>query len=171
MEKQEDERLNPRYIRPAERFFVLQRDRFTCQYCGAKSPEFTLHIDHINPVSRGGTSEIDNLITACEPCNLGKGAKRGDLEEDLEAKRELILRLKTARARKAARGEKAVGSYPFGHYPGEAETVELMKQLRADGLGFDRIAAELNKRGIQTRRGPKWGGWTVNLILTRLAAA
>jgi len=171
MEKQEDERLNPRYIRPADRFFVFQRDRFTCQYCGAKAPDFTLHIDHITPVSRGGTSDAVNLITACEPCNLGKGAKRGDAEEDLAAKLDLILRLKTARARKAARGEKAVGSYPFGHYPGEAETVELMKHFRADGLGFDRIAAELNRRGVQTRRGAKWGGNTINVILTRLGAA
>lgn len=86
-------------------------------------------------------------------------------------KSNLVAKLAGARARKSARGEKAVGSYPFGHYPGEQETVDLMRQLRAEGLGFDRIAAEMNKRGVQTRRGAKWGGNTVNVILTRLGAA
>jgi len=35
----------------------------------------TLHIDHIIPVSKGGTNEEANLVTACDQCNLGKGAK------------------------------------------------------------------------------------------------
>lgn len=57
------------------RFEVFKRDRFSCQYCGAHPPSVILHVDHIHPVSLGGTNEIDNLITACEPCNLGKGAR------------------------------------------------------------------------------------------------
>ena len=32
-------------------------------------------IDHVIPVAKGGSSEIDNLITSCEPCNSGKGTK------------------------------------------------------------------------------------------------
>ena len=31
-----------------------------------------LHIDHIEPVAKGGTNELTNLITSCMPCNLGK---------------------------------------------------------------------------------------------------
>lgn len=56
------------------RFNIFKRDRFTCQYCGAHPPGVLLHIDHIHPVAEGGTNDDDNLITACEPCNLGKGA-------------------------------------------------------------------------------------------------
>ncbi len=57
------------------RFEVFKRDSFTCQYCGAHPPSAILHIDHILAVANGGTNVIDNLITSCEPCNLGKGAR------------------------------------------------------------------------------------------------
>lgn len=64
-----------RMIRPSDRFFVLSRDRYTCQYCGAKAPHVTLHIDHVVPYSKGGTSDPSNLKTACADCNLGKGSR------------------------------------------------------------------------------------------------
>jgi hypothetical protein len=54
------------------RFEVFKRDSFKCQYCGATAPEVVLHVDHINPVAKGGSNEITNLVTACQPCNLGK---------------------------------------------------------------------------------------------------
>lgn len=57
------------------RFDVFKRDGFKCQYCGAHPPSVLLHVDHIKPVAEGGQNDIDNLVTACEPCNLGKGAR------------------------------------------------------------------------------------------------
>lgn len=54
------------------RFEILKRDSFTCQYCGRKAPDVELEIDHIVPVARGGCNDIDNLITACHECNMGK---------------------------------------------------------------------------------------------------
>ena len=57
------------------RFEVFKRDGFKCAYCGAHPPEEILHVDHIHPVAEGGGNEIDNLVTACLPCNLGKGAR------------------------------------------------------------------------------------------------
>lgn len=57
------------------RFEVFKRDAFACQYCGAHPPGVLLHVDHIVPVAAGGKNEMDNLVTACEPCNLGKGAR------------------------------------------------------------------------------------------------
>lgn len=63
---------NRESIRKSVRFEVFKRDNFTCQYCGAKAPDVVLHVDHINPVSKGGDNEIINLITSCQPCNLGK---------------------------------------------------------------------------------------------------
>lgn len=56
------------------RFEIFKRDAFTCQYCGATPPQAILHVDHINPVSKGGGNEASNLITACLACNLGKSA-------------------------------------------------------------------------------------------------
>lgn len=57
------------------RFDVFKRDKFCCQYCGAHPPEVLLHIDHVTAVKNGGENDIDNLVTACQACNLGKGAR------------------------------------------------------------------------------------------------
>ena len=54
------------------RFEVFKRDSFTCQYCSSQPPKVALEIDHIIPVSKNGSNEIDNLITACFDCNRGK---------------------------------------------------------------------------------------------------
>ena len=56
------------------RFEVFKRDGFACQYCGAHPPAAVLEVDHIVPVAEGGQNDMDNLITACFPCNRGKGA-------------------------------------------------------------------------------------------------
>lgn len=42
-----------------------------CAYCGATG---SLHWEHIIPVSIGGPDSIDNMVRACPPCNLAKGA-------------------------------------------------------------------------------------------------
>lgn len=57
----------------ALRFAILERDDFTCQYCGATAPSVPLEVDHRIPVAAGGTDDWDNLVTACWPCNRGKG--------------------------------------------------------------------------------------------------
>lgn len=54
------------------RFECLKRDRFTCQYCGRKSPEVKLQADHIKPRCDGGKDDLRNLVTACADCNAGK---------------------------------------------------------------------------------------------------
>lgn len=43
-----------------------------CAYCGATG---SLHWEHIIPVSVGGPDSIDNMVRACAPCNLEKGAR------------------------------------------------------------------------------------------------
>jgi 5-methylcytosine-specific restriction endonuclease McrA len=61
-------------VRAQMRFRVLQRDGFRCRYCGrsGSAPGVVLHVDHVVPLAAGGTSTEDNLVTACEECNLGK---------------------------------------------------------------------------------------------------
>jgi Homing endonuclease associated repeat/HNH endonuclease len=58
------------------RYFVLRRDHFKCVLCGASPatmPTCALHVDHIDPVSKGGGNDHTNLRTLCERCNLGRG--------------------------------------------------------------------------------------------------
>jgi len=62
-------------ISKGTRFSVFTRDNFTCRYCGRQSDVVPLHIDHLIPVCEGGTNEIENLVTACADCNLGKSGK------------------------------------------------------------------------------------------------
>ncbi|MBI5183542.1 MAG: HNH endonuclease [Nitrospinae bacterium] len=50
---------------------VFRRDNFTCQYCGCRDGKLT--IDHIIPRSRGGESCWENVVIACQRCNLKKG--------------------------------------------------------------------------------------------------
>jgi hypothetical protein len=54
------------------RFEVFKRDGFRCQYCGKTPPEVTLEVDHIQPRSKNGTDDINNLLTSCFDCNRGK---------------------------------------------------------------------------------------------------
>lgn len=72
------------------RFEVFKRDAFTCQYCGAKAPDAILHCDHIHPVAEGGKDEVMNLVTACNICNLGKGARKLDDRSKVERQRAQI---------------------------------------------------------------------------------
>lgn len=66
--------MKRKQISKRTRFEVFKRDGFTCQYCGAHPPQAILHVDHITAVKHGGESDMDNLITACDHCNLGKAA-------------------------------------------------------------------------------------------------
>lgn len=43
-----------------------------CAYCGATGD---LHIEHVIPISKGGTHVLSNLVPACQSCNYSKGAK------------------------------------------------------------------------------------------------
>ena len=57
------------------------------------------------------------------------------------------------------------GRKPYGYYDGEAAALDRIKALRAEGLGFDRVAARLNQEGVPTRTGKPWHGVVVNRIL------
>ena len=62
---------------------IYARDRYLCQYCGAKEGStkvvngkpvrVVLTLDHILPESRGGRFEWGNLTSACRACNARKG--------------------------------------------------------------------------------------------------
>ena len=58
---------------PFTRATLFLRDEFTCQYCGYKGKDLTF--DHVVPKSRGGKTRWDNVVAACQSCNLRKAAK------------------------------------------------------------------------------------------------
>jgi 5-methylcytosine-specific restriction endonuclease McrA len=52
--------------------FRLQKNK--CGYCRADLTKVSFHIDHITPVSKGGSNERKNLQILCQPCNSRKHA-------------------------------------------------------------------------------------------------
>lgn len=69
-----------RAISKETRAFVLDRNGFTCQMCGAVAGEShpydpsrktRLHIGHIIDKSQGGTDDTSNLRALCSVCNEG----------------------------------------------------------------------------------------------------
>lgn len=61
-----------REVSKTNKKFVLERDRYRCVSCGGWKD---LCIDHIVPVSMGGSSDRSNLQTLCRTCNLKKGRR------------------------------------------------------------------------------------------------
>ncbi len=60
-------------VTPKLRYQIMKRDHFRCVICGASAEEGArLHVDHIQPVSKGGKTVESNLRTLCDRCNLGK---------------------------------------------------------------------------------------------------
>lgn len=65
----------------AEGFFTVEdiKDLYAtqggrCYYCSIEI-ETGYHIEHMTPLSRGGSNWIDNICLACAPCNLSKHTK------------------------------------------------------------------------------------------------
>jgi len=81
LESLEQKPVLARTISPQLRNEILERNGFTCQHCGAGPGDadpfnphrkVRLHIDHIIPISQGGTDDKDNLRVLCSACNQGR---------------------------------------------------------------------------------------------------
>ena len=57
----------------AKKHSVLNKTAGHCAYCGCTLNVNNMTRDHVVAKSRGGTSELDNLLPACRACNLLKG--------------------------------------------------------------------------------------------------
>ncbi len=55
------------------RFNVFLRDEWSCQYCAKKQTARELTFDHVIPRSKGGRTNWENIVAACQPCNVRKG--------------------------------------------------------------------------------------------------
>ena len=58
-----------------ERKTILKRSHGVCACCGKKLTTKTMTVDHIVPISCGGTNDLENLIALCPECNKEKGNK------------------------------------------------------------------------------------------------
>lgn len=87
--------LKKDYIRKT----VIARYGRTCVYCGKKGLyRRSLCLDHVVPVSKGGKTEVGNLVVCCSGCNMKKG--NADLADyvrrrltELDRERDLLERL------------------------------------------------------------------------------
>ena len=52
---------------------VIARDGNHCVFCDEDLTGAEVHLDHIIPESKGGTTTYDNLQVTCRRCNLAKG--------------------------------------------------------------------------------------------------
>ncbi len=59
------------------RIDVFKRDNYKCLICGTGKEKTSLHIDHIIPISKRGTNNIENLQTLCAECNISKADRIG----------------------------------------------------------------------------------------------
>jgi 5-methylcytosine-specific restriction endonuclease McrA len=66
-----------KFRRQVTNIFLFARDAYTCQFCLRTEHELgfreCLTRDHLIPLSRGGTNDWTNVVTACSSCNTRKG--------------------------------------------------------------------------------------------------
>lgn len=113
-----------RSISKETRAYVLDRNGFTCQMCGAVAGEphpydnnrkTRLHIGHIIDKSEGGSDEPSNLRALCSVCNEGAS--------NLTLTRPVALKL-LAQIRRARGAEQMkVLEWLVAKYPGEAKSL------------------------------------------------
>lgn len=58
---------------------LMRRQRGHCAYCGSRFAAHLFEIDHMDPVSRGGSNDVHNLQVLCRRCN-GRKSEQTDAE-------------------------------------------------------------------------------------------
>ena len=72
--------------------YLLERENYTCIYCGIHASKAKMEIEHVVPRSRGGTDSLNNLVLACHECNQAKSNL--SLSEYLKGKPSVLQRVK-----------------------------------------------------------------------------
>lgn len=64
--------MNPKQKRN-KKHKLIDLEGSYCWWCGQCLPENQLTLDHLRPISRGGSNSLENLRLACFPCNKTRG--------------------------------------------------------------------------------------------------
>lgn len=127
----------PHYALPHELKWTLYTEYDTCPYCsatlqiaadpGVQSFEDSVpHIDHMDPLSRGGEESFRNAICVCAKCNITKGKRLfADWLPKLTEPNQTVAR--TAYIQK-------LGRAPEAFRPGPKQARLLLMRIE---LGFD----------------------------------
>lgn len=81
----------------------------------------------------------------------------------------IVLKTRAARERIRARDGKCEGRKEFGHFPGEADTLAVIKSCVEEQKTVAAITRELNKKGLAPRKGKKWHQHSVARVIERNA--
>lgn len=73
--------LSRKYFNEEKKFDIFHKTEGQCYYCDKKlyfnnrqlGQRGAWHVEHKNPLSKGGTNHGRNLVPACINCNLEKG--------------------------------------------------------------------------------------------------
>jgi 5-methylcytosine-specific restriction endonuclease McrA len=70
-------KLSIKIVRKVYHNNIKKYGKLTCVYCDIECCD-SWHLEHLTPISRGGTNDYDNLAISCPRCNLEKGVKTVD---------------------------------------------------------------------------------------------
>ena len=125
-----------------KRYYVFNRDGFTCQCCKKRSDKLKLH--HIVYKSHGGTDSVNNLITVCETCHSSENHQEGGILYDWMLKRKNVKQYKDAtfmnivRCRTIKRYPNAIITYGYETEPYRRE-LGIDKTHYNDAISIARI--------------------------------
>jgi DNA invertase Pin-like site-specific DNA recombinase len=163
-------------LRAGDLFLIAKRDRLARDYMMAGWVDLA--------VARSGARLISAAGEGTDSDDPMSRVMRVIVDAFAQYERDMI-RARTAAALKAKRerGEKTGGAVPFGYRviavetgpdgarkilapdAGEQEAIRMMRELRAQGLGFRRIAEALARRGVRGRGCSRLSAMTVRRCL------
>jgi len=112
------------------RYFVLARDKYTCQVCKKKGKILQTH--HILYKSEGGTDRADNLITVCTDCHTSENHKEGNILYDW------MINQKKTRSYKESAFMNIIRLKTYQKYPNADITYGSITTPKRKELGLDK---------------------------------
>jgi len=113
------------------------------------------------------------LVSVAEPDLCSDDPSRKLMRQIMGAfheyeKQMIVVKLRGARQRTRLKRGSCEGRKPYGCYPGEADTLERIKELATSGETSTSIARRLKEEGRKSRSGRDWLQPTISKILNRI---